>query len=348
MAVVENKTVLITGGNGHIGFRVVILALQAGYKVRAAVRNQQKADLIQSAASLKALNPGSNLTFVFVPDLLAPGAYDAAVKGVDYAIHIASPITSGIAADKFETHLIEPAVAGTLSILKAAQKSPSVKRVVITSSGVAQMPWHDFFVADTGKTFNEESRTPNPSGPYANEFEAYAASKIFALNAAEAFMEKTKPAFDIVHVHPSFVIGKDELVTHADDITRGTNGAALSQVLGVKNPYPTPSVTVHVEDVAILHVKALDASVPAGYSLQAHSMGVEGTTWEDALEIVARRFPEAVKSGVLPNDGAAPTKRARIDSSATARLVGLQFRNYEEQVVSVVGHYLELKGVKAE
>lgn len=226
----SGQLVLITGANGHIGFRVLVFALEAGYHVRAAVRNQEKADRILAASSIKRLNPGKSLTFVFVPDLLQSGAYNEAVRDVDYIIHLPSPITNGITEDKYETSLIQPAMAGTLGILQAAEKSSTIKRIVITSSIVALTPWYDFFEAETKKIFNEHSRTDNPSGPYKSEFEAYASSKVQAFNATLKFMEDVNPAFSIVHVHPTFVVGKDELVTDPEDMTRGTNGAALRQV----------------------------------------------------------------------------------------------------------------------
>lgn len=342
-----NDLVLITGGNGHIGLRALVYALEAGYRVRAAVRSQAKADLISLAPSVQKLKSADNLTFTIVPDLLKQGAYDEAVKNVKYIIHIASPITNNISEDKYETHLIQPALRGTLGILEAAQQSPTVKRVVITSSIVAIMSWNDFFVEETGKVFKEQSRTPDPTGPYGNEFEAYSASKVIALNATAKFLDEQKPSFDVVHVHPAFVIGKDELVSEVDDMTRGTNGAMLGQVLGVKTPYPTPGNTIHVADTALAHVKALEPQVPSGQSLFTSSGGLEGTTWGDAIEIVKKHFPKAVESGVLPNNGSTPTKKTIIDSSATEKLLGMKFKSYEEQVVSVVEHYLELRGVEA-
>lgn len=346
----SKKVVLITGANGHIGFRVVVLALQAGYKVKAAVRNQEKADRISAAQSIKDLGEldDDSLTFCFVPDLLKPGAYDEAVKDVDYIIHIASPITSGITEDKYETHLIEPAVVGTLGIVTAAQTSPSVRRIVITSSVVAMIPWHDFFEAETDTVFNEKSRIDDPSGPYKSEFEAYAASKVRALNATTQLLSTSKPHFDVVHVCPSFVIGKDELVSDSANATAGTNGAALAQVLGVKQQWTTPSASVHLDDVALAHVKALDPAIPSGYNLVLQSEGLQGTTWGDAIDIVKRRFPQALATagGILPNDGFAPTKRTKIDASETAKRLGISFKGYEEQIVSVVGHYLDLKGVE--
>lgn len=84
------ELVLVTGGSGHLGFRVIISALDAGYKVRAAVRSEFKADLIKAAPSVQAHL--DKLTFVIVPDILADGAYDEAVKGVSYILHSASPI----------------------------------------------------------------------------------------------------------------------------------------------------------------------------------------------------------------------------------------------------------------
>jgi uncharacterized protein YbjT (DUF2867 family) len=38
----SNDLVLITGGTGFIGFKIIVTALQAGYSVRAAVRSDAK------------------------------------------------------------------------------------------------------------------------------------------------------------------------------------------------------------------------------------------------------------------------------------------------------------------
>lgn len=341
----SEQLVLITGANGHIGFRTVVEALKQGYSVRAAVRNQEKANTVLAAPSIKAIKPGSRLTFMFVPDLVKDGAYDEAVKGVGYIIHLASPLISGLTEEAdFESKLIEPAVKGTTNILYSAVKQPSIKRIVITSSCVAILSWHDLFEAETGKTFDEKSRTPDAHGPFGLEFAAYSASKVRALNATERFLDQHKPHFSIVHIHPSFVIGKNELITDAKDITSGTNGVVFQQVLGVTTPYSTPGNSVHVHDVAFLHVKGLDPVVPDRQSLIASSGGVEGTVWGDAIGIVKRRFSEAVQNGILPNNGETPTKASRIDTTETEKLTGIHFKSYEEQVASVTEHYLKLVG----
>jgi nucleoside-diphosphate-sugar epimerase len=187
------ELVLVTGATGHIGLHVVVDALEAGYHVRAAVRSQSKGDKILATPSIKKLNPGSKLDFVIVPDMLAEGAYDEAIKGATYAIHVASPIITAVKeGDDHDEVLIQPAVKGTLNILKAAQKVAGLKRVVITSSTVAIIPWGEFTSGKSETIFDENSRTPSPAGPYADTFEAYAASKVFALNETEKWIKENK------------------------------------------------------------------------------------------------------------------------------------------------------------
>ena len=244
--------VFITGATGHIGFKTLVLALEAGYSIRAAVRSEAKISKILSAPSIKALNPGSRLSFVVVPELTAEGAYDEAVKGVTHIIHLASPIVmkGEIKPENYVSEIVEPAVAGTVSILKAASKTTGIKRVVITTSVVALMEAKWFFEEEAPEymVFNQDSRTPFVLGPYPTDFHAYNASKVAALEATEAFIRDQTPNFDIVNVAPTFVIGKDELITNVKDITLGTNGAALGVVLGNKLPYKVFGSSVHVDD----------------------------------------------------------------------------------------------------
>jgi len=249
----SDNLVLITGATGHIGFKTLVDALEAGYFVRAAVRSIAKQDQILSAPSIKALNPGSKLTFVTVPDLTVDGAYDEAVKGATYIIHIASPIIlkGEIKPEDYEKELVEPAVSATVSILKAAAKTTGIKRVVITSSVVALIP-SQYILEETvpeGVVYDHTSRTPFIGGPYPTDFHAYNASKVAAFDATNAFIESEKPSLDVVNISPSFVVGKNELVTDIiKDATLGTNVTVLGVVLGNKLPYPVFGNSVHVDD----------------------------------------------------------------------------------------------------
>lgn len=113
----------VTSCSGHIGSRVIIDALRAWYHVRAAVCSQAKADKILLPPSVKALRPGNKLDFVVVPDLLAEGAYDKAIRGAMYAIHVASRLTDAQKeSETYERIHIKPAVQEILNILEAAKK----------------------------------------------------------------------------------------------------------------------------------------------------------------------------------------------------------------------------------
>lgn len=209
----KGDLILITGATGHVGFRTTIIALEAGYRVRLAVRSQARADAVLSAAPFKELAPKLGpdaITFVTVEDLTAPGAYDNAVKGVDGVIHIAGPITTGgkLSTEEYKEYFITPAVKGTIGLLDSAAKSPSVKRIVITSSAVALFPFSEAFNT-TGTVYNEESRIATDEGPYQYEFQAYAAGKTAAYNTTLEWMEEHKPSFDVVNLAPSFIMGRD-------------------------------------------------------------------------------------------------------------------------------------------
>ena len=342
------ELVLVTGGTGLIGIKTIQLALKAGYTVRAAVRSQAKADAVLASPTVKALvASGAKITFVTVPDILADNAYDEAVKGVKYILHIASPVIKGegFAPEQWEDELVAPALKGTQSILTAAYKTSGIKRIVITSSEVAIIPWEEFIAKEVDTVFDDTYEIPFPAGPYTHVFEAYAASKVRALVATKNFVAEKKPEWDVINIMPSFVVGDNEMITDPKLIADGTVAAAFAQVLGSDSGWgAVPSTSVHVADVARLHVEALNPKIEGNQSFLAVSEGERGTRWEEAIEIVNRNFPEAVKSGIFPNNGPASTKRTKLDASRTEKVFGFKFQSYEEQVKSVAKQYLELVG----
>lgn len=112
------------------------------------------------------------------------------------------------------SEMIDPAVAGTKSILESARKhGTGVKRVVITSSTGAvlntlpdstlmevfdETSWNDLAVEDCEK-----------KGKDAFAMSKYRASKVLAERAAWKFMEQHKESlpFDLVAIAPPFVFG---------------------------------------------------------------------------------------------------------------------------------------------
>ncbi|KAL5344871.1 hypothetical protein ACLOAV_010268 [Pseudogymnoascus australis] len=338
--------ILLTGSTGHVGFKVLVQALELGYSVRAAIRDPSKSSKIQSTESIKLLNPGPRLSFVTVPDITVDGAYDEAVKSVKYVIHIASPLPkSPIEPEGYENQLIAPAVKGTLGMLQSVNRTPGIKRVVITGS-IASITPPEILLNGTDKVVDESTEAEVAVAPFPHYFVAYYSSKIAAYQATKYFIAKEQPAFDIVTLMPTFVIGKNELVTDPTMITDGSNGLAFRQILG-QNFSPMVGCTVHVDDVARAHVSTLDLKVPGNGHFVLNSGELNGTVWGDAINIVARNYPKAVAAGILPNNGAITTMKIPINASKAEKALGIKFLSYEEQIKSVTGHYLELVGAEA-
>jgi len=337
--------ILLTGATGFLGYKILVIALKAGSNVRCAVRSESKIPNILSAPFLKALNPSSDqLTWIVIPDMTAPGAYDKAVEGAKYVIHAASPIPSfgeePLTAEMYEEFFVQAARKGTIGMLETARKAGTVKRVVITSSVVANIPFSYFLGMGDDQIFNAESRISEPEGSYNFEFEAYSASKTAALNAAEAWIEREKPNFDLISINAGWIFGKDELNTKVEDFKTGSNSVLLGMLLGGKSDIPYNSNSVLVDDVARLHVLALDPRIRGNQDFVAAAGDVDVFTWSDAVELVKKDFPEAVADRRLKTDGVQPTARVRIDAGKTENTFGFRMAGFEEQLVSLVKHYL--------
>lgn len=336
-----SELVLLTGATGLIGFRVLVFCLRKGYRVRVALRVLAQKGHILSTPSVRDLGTETNLTFVEIPDFSIPAAFDEALQDVDYVIHVAAPIASAnpssIGAD-LATHYLKPTTDAALHLLCSAQAHSTVKRIILTNSLAALID----YVTDTDETIHTESTraTHILQPPYRSPFEAYTAAKVSTLNLTEQWAASEKPAFDLVHIAPGHVFGPNELVTDLEELLQtGTNRIILVPVTG-KAYIMEPGVTVHLDDVAEAHVRALNPSTPGNRLYILSSGGVLGTKLDDCFEIVARHFPEHVGRTLL-NNGSLPSSVFKVDASESARILGMDFIPYEQQVRDAVGYYLE-------
>ncbi|KAL8992223.1 MAG: hypothetical protein Q9169_007267 [Polycauliona sp. 2 TL-2023] len=172
---------------------------------------------------------------------------------------------------------------------------------------------------------------------------AYHTSKTRAYKATQDFLQAKKPHFTIINIMPSFAIGKHELLTTHEEITsRGTsNGITLAPIFGDGIPFPVPGVSVDIEDVAKVHVAALDPQIDGNQDFVVSAGGLAGIQWNDAKEIVKKRFPDAVDKGVFPLRGSTETRLMKVDGSKAERVFDFKYKDFEEQIVSVIGWYLE-------
>lgn len=328
-----SSKLLITGATGFIGFKVLLIALEAGYIVRAAVRSCSKSDSILSNPRIKALAPGSRLSFVEVSDILEKDAYDEALKDITYAIHIASPLP--LPSNDPEIEIYQPGIKGTANILASALKASSIRRIVITSSIVSNMPYPPV----PGNVINAESRVPNLDGPFAEIFTAYRASKINTINAIDDFVKQNKPSFDVINVIPGFVFGRNEMATDVAGLLTGSNRLLLSMLQGQTILVPRLAGAAHVDDVAKVHMLALDEKVQG-----SQDFGVTiPVVYDEAFGIVEKRFPNLVEDGTFAQ-GHQPSLAVNWDASKTEELFGLKFKTYEDMVIDVARQYLEFIG----
>ncbi|CAO2141420.1 unnamed protein product [Urochloa humidicola] len=188
--------VCVTGGSGFIGSWLVRLLLDRGYAVRATVKNIQDEG---ETEHLQALDGAASRLRLLQMDLLDPATVRAAVEGAIGVFHLASPVTLQIPQDP-EKELPEPAVKGTLNVLRAARDS-GFGRVVLMSSKAAMSPNPDW---PADKVIDEDSWADVE--PLTKRQLWYSVSKTLAEKAAWDFAAREE-GLQLVVINPGMVLG---------------------------------------------------------------------------------------------------------------------------------------------
>ena len=117
---------VVTGASGFMAGHIIRELTAQGLKVRGTVRNLTDAGKTQH---LKELFPELEL---YEADLLDDGSFLECCKGARFVFHVASPFQ--YVAEDPERDIVEPAVKGTMNVLRCARLAGGVRRVVLTSS----------------------------------------------------------------------------------------------------------------------------------------------------------------------------------------------------------------------
>ena len=194
----KNTPVMITGATGYVAGWIVKRLLDEGLTVHAPVRDPENPEKLKYLNQIAEGAPGS--IKYFKADLLDQGSYAEAMAGCQIVFHTASPFK--IDVNDPQKELIEPAQLGTRNVLEEVNRTPSVKRVVLTSSCAAIYGDN----ADLNKTpngvFTEEIWNTSSS----LDHQPYSYSKTVAEQEAWK-INKKQSRWDLVVINPSLVIG---------------------------------------------------------------------------------------------------------------------------------------------
>jgi nucleoside-diphosphate-sugar epimerase len=168
--------------------------LKRGYDVRATVRSEAKSEQVRRAVATE-VDPADRLGFA-IADLTSDDGWADAMAGVDYVLHVASPLGMDHTGDA--ESLIVPARDGTLRVLRAATAA-GVKRVVMTSAANTASPssYRDASVSDETVWTDANDPTLQP----------YRRSKTAAEKAAWDFMAGYDGPTTLTTILPGAVFG---------------------------------------------------------------------------------------------------------------------------------------------
>jgi nucleoside-diphosphate-sugar epimerase len=323
--------VLLTGGSGFIAAHAVDILLQRNYDVVFTVRSDEKG---QKILNNHPGTPSTKLNYVIVRDIAQEGAFDEAVKSdppFDAVLHTASPFHFNVTDVKKD--LLDPAIIGTTTLLKAIKKNaPSVKRVAITSSFAAIInPTHH------AKIYSESNWNPvTLEQAQASPQNGYRASKTFAEKAAWDFVENEKPNFDIATLNPPLVLGPVVHYLNSLDTINTSNERVRNLIQGKLRNGLSPTGTfiwVDVRDLALAHVRALEVPEAGGkrFFITAghYSNGEIASIIKSKFPDLANKLPEDLKSDI-------PEDVYSFDNSRSKETLGIKYRGLEESVTDTV------------
>ena len=318
-------TVLLTGATGFIGSHIAARLLASGYRVRAAVRSTHRAsDLLEDLAGAEHLE-------LVEADLQDATTTRGIADGCSYVIHTASPFR--VHADDPQVELVDPAVNGTLAVLRAAAEAGSVQRVVVTSSSTAMTDEPAGVVTEADwNTTSTLDRNP------------YAYSKTQAERAAWSFVEQEEPGFDLITILPVTNLGPSIVpsISQSSELLVNLTDGTYPGVINLDTPI------VDVRDTAEAHVLAIETPEASGRYLCAADtlsqreliealselghdyryprLPFDNRIGDFVVGIVARTQPAGIRSYLRTHIG----RSARYDSSRITRDLGLVFRPVSE------------------
>jgi len=335
--IAPGSKILVSGANGFIAVWLVRILLEQGYSVRGTVRSKEKGAFLED----KFKSYGDKFELVVVEDITKEGAFDEAVKGVDAIQHTASPVHFWNIDDPKE--LIEPAVRGTVGLLKSAtNNAPEVKRIVILSSisCVMRDVGNEPLVLNENDWNTSAIEACEKLGRNAMPGQKYLASKALAEKAAWAFYHENKKNvnWDLVVIVPPYVFGPILYPCSSPAVLNFSikawyNTVATPNSAGQSNEQlaTTGGSYVDVRDLVTALIKTQSVPEASGERIIVNAGEFH---WQDWIDVANSLSPPAAPGKTLPvgNPGAGrtATHMYTYDTSKEKRILGLKYKTMHE------------------
>jgi nucleoside-diphosphate-sugar epimerase len=211
----KTEKVLITGGTGYVGSEVVRQLVDAGYYVRAYVRESSHTAFLEDL--------GVELVY---GDIREAAKVGDAGKGMDIIVHVAAAMKGS------KSFMMDCSVDGTQNIAKAARDN-NIRRVIYISS----FSVYDYFNAKNGTVLNEESKLES----HGEKRGVYSLAKRSAEDIALSNLSSDGPAWTIFR--PSLIFG------NGNDLS-SLIGPRVGKIIGSFGKRGKHLKLIHVKDVA--------------------------------------------------------------------------------------------------
>ncbi|XP_044459170.1 anthocyanidin reductase ((2S)-flavan-3-ol-forming) isoform X2 [Triticum aestivum] len=264
-------------------------------------------------------------------DLVEEGSFDGAVAGCDYAFLVAAPVN--LYAEDPERDVIEPAVHGTLNVLRSCVRAGTVRRVVLTSSAaaVSSRPLEgDGHVLDEDSWSDVEFLRSTKTGAW-----AYPVSKVLLEKAACAFA--LEHGISLVTVCPVVTVGAApaaKVNTSVPDILSLLSGddARISKLEFIERVTGAIPM-VHIDDLCRAELFLAEEKAASG----RYNCGSVNTTVVGLARFLAAKYPQY---NVKTDRYAGLTEKPRVCISS-AKLVKEGFKYKYKNLDGIYGSVVE-------
>lgn len=357
-----SKPVLVTGATGYIAGVLIKQLLEAGVTVHATVRDASQTNRFQYIQDVADKTNGKIL--FFSADLLKEDSFEEAMQGCSIVFHTASPFIN-VVEDPIRD-LIDPAVKGTANVLNTATKTPSVTKVVFTSSSsaVSGNAGDGYKKAIVGNSPFLTEENWNRTSTLAHS--PYSYSKTLAEMKAWT-IAGSQTQWKMVSINPVLVLGPglkyhDESTSHKVMLTLAGNVNNAQVSTGAST---FGMGVVDVRDVAQAHIRAAYSATSSGRYLcvgrnssfdeMAAALRTKYSPKEYPIPAFTSRIPKWFFYMIAPYVGNGLVTRKYVwdnmgykpnfDNSKSKKELNIQYRPFEETLCDMYQHLIDTKAV---